>query len=106
MDCTEDVAVHCEAAGVPSDKRDLVRFSWSQGYACGKVVIDGEAVRLDRVEVADQNIDCLVSLELDGWLASVNAIVESIVVQNHQNVARGSFTALCDGHVEGCDGQV
>src|SRR5207249_11505993 len=69
-------------------------------------MIDGEPVRLYWVKVADQNIDCLVSLEFVGWLASVDAVLESVVVQNHQNVARESFTARCDGHVEGCDGQV
>src|SRR6266516_4985702 len=106
VDGTEHIAVNCETAGVSGDKRDLVSFSRSQGYARGKVVIDGEAVRLYWVKVADQNIDCLVSLEFDGWLASVDAIVESIVVQNNENVVWRSLTALCEGHVEGCDGQV
>src|SRR6266581_3662295 len=106
VDCAEDVAVDREASGVPGDKRDLVGFSRSQGHADGKVVIDGEPVGLYWVEVADENVDGVGSLKLDGWLAVVDAVVESLVVQNHQDVAWGSFTALSGGHVERCVGQM
>src|SRR5437660_2333021 len=80
VDCAENVAVDCEAAGVPGDKGYLVCLSRSQGDPRGKVVIDGEAVGLNWVKVADQNVDSVASLNLDGWLPSVDAVVESTVV--------------------------
>ena len=83
VDCAEDVAVDCEATGVSGDKRDLVGFSRPQGQPDGKVVIDGEPVRLYWVEVTDENVDSVISLKLDGWLTVADALVESIVVQNH-----------------------
>src|SRR6266568_7470690 len=100
VDSAEDVAVDCEATGVPRDKGDLVCFSRSQGHTSGEVVIDSEAVGLNRVEVANQNVDSVSSLNFDGWLAHMDAIVESTVVQDNQGVAFRSFTTLRSGHVE------
>ena len=83
---TEDVAVYREATRVLRYEGHFVRVPRSHGHSSVKVVAYGEAMGLNRVKIANQDIDRVASLKRQGyrwgpWRSSMDAVVESGIIE-------------------------
>jgi len=84
---TEHVAIYGEATRVPGYEGHFVCVPWSQCDSPVKVVTYGEAMSLNRVKIANQDVYRVASLKGQSdrwgvWRSSMDTVVQSSIIEN------------------------